>query len=54
MGITMGQQLLAAGQPGQARQVLAASHAAAARLGWTDLIRRIGELLSAATAQEEK
>jgi hypothetical protein len=53
-GITLGQLLLDAGQTGQARQVLASSLAAAARLGWTDMAQRISDLLNpAATVNEE-
>jgi uncharacterized protein HemY len=37
VGSTLGQLLIAAGQDGQARQVLEASLAAAAKLGWTDM-----------------
>jgi hypothetical protein len=37
---------MAAGQDRQARQVLEASLAAAAKLGWTDLAQQISELLN--------
>jgi tetratricopeptide (TPR) repeat protein len=46
VGSTLGQLLIAAGQADQARQVLGDSLAAAAKLGWTDLVQQINELLN--------
>jgi hypothetical protein len=45
VGGTLGQLLMAAGQADQARQVLEASLAAAAKLGWTDMVQQISQLL---------
>ena len=46
VGTTLGQLLMAAGQPDQARQVLSDSLAAAAKIGWTDAVQQINELLN--------
>ena len=46
VGAPLGQLLMAAGQTDQARQVLEASLAAAAKLGWTDMVQRINQLLN--------
>ena len=46
VGITLGQLLIAAGQTDLARQVLGDSLAAAAKLGWTDMVQQISELLN--------
>ena len=45
VGITLGQLLMAAGQTDRARQVLGDSLAAAAKIGRTDLVQRINEIL---------
>jgi hypothetical protein len=46
VGWSLGQLLMAAGQADLARQVLGDALAAAAKIGWADLIRQISELLS--------
>src|ERR1019366_1833661 len=46
VGLALGELLLAAGQADQARQVLGDSLAAATKIGWTDAIQRISELLN--------
>ena len=45
VGSTLGQLLTAAGQPGQARQVLTASRNAATKIGMADLAQQISDLL---------
>ena len=45
-GLALGQLLIAAGQTGPARQVLSDSLAAATKIGWTDAIQQITELLN--------
>src|SRR5262249_36529951 len=44
-GSTLGQLLIAAGQPGQARQVLTASRDAASKISWTEMTQQISDLL---------
>ncbi|MGA2826055.1 MAG: CHAT domain-containing protein [Streptosporangiaceae bacterium] len=46
VGITLGQLLMAAGQTDSARQALGDSLAAATKLGWTDMVQQINELLN--------
>jgi len=46
VGITLGQLLMDAGQLGQARDVLSASLAAATKIGWTDAVQQINDLLN--------
>ena len=46
VGTELGQLLMAAGQADAARQVLGDSLAAAAKLGWTDMVQQINELLN--------
>ena len=46
MGSELGQLLIAAGQPGQARQVLTASRNAATKIGMADLAQQISDLLN--------
>ena len=45
VGIPLGQLLMIRGQPDQARKVLSASLAAATKIGWTEAIEKINELL---------
>ncbi|MEV5525924.1 hypothetical protein [Streptomyces prunicolor] len=47
VGTTLGQFLLAAGEHGQARQVLQMSRAAAAKVGLSDVVDQLDELLKA-------
>lgn len=46
VGITLGQLLMAAGQHDQARDVLSDSLAAATKIGWTDGVQQINDLLN--------
>ena len=46
MGSTLGQLLMAAGQTDVARQVLGDGLAAATKIGWTDVVQQINELLN--------
>jgi len=46
VGITLGQLLMAEGQTDLARQVLGDSLAAATKIGWTDRVQQINELLN--------
>ena len=46
VGMTLGQLLMASGQTDDARQVLGDSLAAAAKIGWTDTVEKITELLN--------
>ena len=46
VGMTLGQLLMAAGQTDLARQVLGDSLAAATKIGWTDMVQQINELLN--------
>jgi tetratricopeptide (TPR) repeat protein len=46
VGITLGQLLMAAGRLDQARDVLSDSLAAATKIGWTDAIQQIHDLLN--------
>jgi hypothetical protein len=46
VGWTLGQLLMAAGQADLARQVLGDTLAAATKIGWTDMVQPISELLS--------
>ena len=46
VGAILGRLLMAAGQADLARQVLADSLAAATKIGWTDAVQRINELLN--------
>ena len=52
-GLALGQLLIAAGQTDPARQVLGASLAAATKIGWTDAIQQITELLNPPPAANE-
>jgi hypothetical protein len=54
VGWTLGQLLIAAGQADQGRQVLEASRAAAAKIGWTDIAQQINELLNPPSQQSEQ
>ena len=54
VGWTLGQLLLAAGQADPARQVLGDALAAAAKIGWTDMVQQIGELLKSVAAANEE
>lgn len=53
VGTTLGQLLLATGETDAARQVLNDSLAAATKLGWTDMVRQISELLSSLPPEGE-
>jgi tetratricopeptide (TPR) repeat protein len=53
VGGTLGQLLLAAGQVGPARQVLGDAMTAAGRLGWTDIARRMSDLLESQSQNED-
>ena len=51
--MALGQLLLAAGHADQGRQVLEDALAAATKIGWTDMVRQIIELLQSQPADEE-
>ena len=46
MGLALGQLLMAAGQPDQARDVLSDSLSAATKIGWTAEVQQINDLLN--------
>jgi hypothetical protein len=46
VGSALGQVLIAADQVERARQVLTTSLAAATKIGWTELVRQISDLLN--------
>ena len=46
VGLALGQLLMAEGQPDQARDVLSDSLAAATKIGWTDGVQQINDLLN--------
>jgi tetratricopeptide (TPR) repeat protein len=54
VGMALGQLLMAGGQADKARQVLGDALAAAAKIGWTDLVEQIGELLKSEAAVNEE
>jgi hypothetical protein len=51
VGFTLGQLLMAAGRADEARDVLADSRAAAVKMGMTDRVRQIDDLLGEALGQ---
>ena len=53
VGSALGELLIAADQTDLARQVLSDSLAAATKMGWTDMVQEINELLGAAAAVTE-
>jgi tetratricopeptide (TPR) repeat protein len=54
VGWTLSQLLMAAGQTDQARQVLGDAMVAATKIGWTDLVQQINELLESTGAGGEE
>ena len=48
VGSALGQLLMAAGQADLARQVLGDSRASATKIGWTDTVQQIDEMLNKA------
>jgi hypothetical protein len=53
VGKTLGQLLMAAGATDPARQVLGDSLAAATKIGWTEGIKQINQLLNPGPQEEE-
>jgi tetratricopeptide (TPR) repeat protein len=53
VGLALGELLIAAGHADQARPVLSESLVAATKIGWTEAIQQISELLNRATANED-
>jgi hypothetical protein len=52
-GRTLGELLISVDETDVARQVLVASDAAAAKLGWTDMVQEINEMLGSLPSESE-